>query len=264
MPDKLPYLLIIPHSGLDIPEELSGYENVSHHNIFFDSDAGADLIFHAESQVLKIISTNISKLFVDVDRDFRLVSPLTDDGVIKTRTSMNRDVFKSNCHPDEIAIANILNRYYSPFHEEIRNSIKKIKFKAIIECHTHMAVGPENSPDRGMPRPLVMTAYTDSTVKQTAPADMAIDLAGIIGRNLSKEGETVSDIYRIYDHDSRGFIMKHYSNTGIPVLNLSVSRSLFLNEKYFNLEKMEIDVSRISRITELVFNGLQKFYRKYS
>ena len=36
MPEKLPFLIIIPHGGLDIPEELYGYENVSPLNIFFE------------------------------------------------------------------------------------------------------------------------------------------------------------------------------------------------------------------------------------
>jgi formiminoglutamase len=265
MAEKLPFLIIIPHSGLDIPEELYGYENVSPLNIFFEADAGAESIFSFNDSVLKKISTPVSKVFVDVDREFKMLAPVTNDGVIKSRTSMNREVFKTDCYPDEIAISNILNRYYFPFHESIRTSIKQMKFRAIIECHTHMPVGPANSPDRGMPRPLVITGYTvdtDSGVKQTASADMSIELASAVGKNLSREGETVSEIFRVSDHDSKGFIMKNYSLSGIPVLSLSISRSLFLNENYFNLEKMIIDEQRLNKISSLVKSGLEKFYRK--
>jgi len=265
MAEKLPFLIIIPHSGLNIPEELYSYENVSPLNIFFESDAGAEAIFSLKDSVLKSISTPVSKIFVDMDREYKKLAPVTNDGVIKSITSMNRDVFKTDCYPDEIAISNILNRYYFPFHESIRNSIKEMKFKAILECHTHMPVGPPNSPDKGMPRPLVITGYTVDTksgVKQTAPADMAIELATELAKNLSKEGETVSDIFRVSDHDGKGFIMKNYSISGIPVLNLSISRSLFLNENYFNLEKMIIDPGRLHRISMLVKAGLEKFYRK--
>ena len=265
MTEKLPFLIIIPHSGLNIPEELFGYENVSPLNIFFESDAGADSIFTADDYVLNTVSSTVSKIFVDMDREYKLLSPVTPDGVIKSRTSMNREVFKTDCYPDEIAISNILNRYYFPFHELIRNSIKDMKFKAIIECHTHMPVGPANSQDKGMPRPLVITGYTvdtDSGVKQTAPVDMAMELASSVAKNLSKEGETVTDIFRVSDHDYKGFIMKNYSLSGIPVLNLSISRSLFLNEEYFNLERMIIDDRRLQKIGTLVKSGLEKFYRK--
>jgi len=265
MTEKLPFLIIIPHSGLEVPEELSGYENVSPLNIFFEADAGAESIFSFYDSVLKTISSPVSKIFVDMDREYKLLSPVTADGVIKSKTSMNREVFKTDCYPDEIAISNILNRYYFPFHESIRNSFKEFNFKAIIECHTHMPVGPANSQDKGMPRPLVTTSYTvdtDSGVKQTASADMAIELAAAVAKNLSREGETVSDIFRVSDHEGKGFIMKNYSLSGIPVLRLSISRSLFLNENYFNLERMTIDERRLYRISTLVKSGLEKFYRK--
>ena len=265
MTDKLPILLIIPHSGIAVPEELFGYENVSPLNIFFESDAGAGSVFSIGDTVLKTISSDVSKIFVDMDREYKQLFPVTSDGVIKSKTSMNREIYKNGCYPDEIAISNILNRYYFPFHESIRNSIKSMNFEAIIECHTHMPVGPANAPDKGMPRPLVITGYTvdsDSGVKQTASADMAIELASSIAKVLSKEGNTVSDIFRVSDHDSKGFIMKNYSISGIPVLNLSISRSFFLNEEYFNLEKMIIDTARLQKISSLVKSGLEKFYRK--
>jgi len=265
MTEKLPFLIIIPHSGLSIPEELFGYENLSPLNIFFEADAGAGEIFSLNDSIFKIISTPISKIFVDPDREFKQLFPVTNDGVIKSKTSMNRDVFRRDCYPDEIAISNILHRYYFPFHESIRNSIKDMKFKAILECHTHMPVGPANSPDKGKPRPLVITGYTvdtDSGVKQTASADMAMELASSVAKSLSKEGETVSDIFRVSDHDSKGFIMKNYSLSGIPVLSLSISRSLFLNENYFNLEKMIIDDQRLNKISGLVQSALEKFHRR--
>ena len=265
MTEKLPFLLIIPHCGLDIPEELYGYENVSPLNIFFESDAGAKSIFSIEETVMKTVSTSISKIFVDMDREYKLLSPVTHDGVVKSKTSMNREVFIKDCYPDEIAISNILDRYYFPFHESIRNAIKEMKFKAIIECHTHMPVGPVNSPDRGMPMPLVITGHTadtDSGIKQTAPPGMALELASSVAKNLSKEGETVTDIFKVSDHENRGFIMKNYSLTGIPLLNLSISRSLFLNENYFDLEKMVIDSRRLKKISALVNAGFEKFYKK--
>lgn len=265
MTEKIPFLMIIPHGGINIPEELFGYENLSPLNIFFESDAGAEEIFSLKNSIEKIISTPVSKIFVDPDREYKQLFPLTTDGVIKSKTSTNRDVFKSECYPDDIAISNILNRYYFPFHKSIRNSFIETDFKAIIECHTHMPVGPANSPDKGKPRPLVITEYTidtDSGVKQTATVDMASELASSVAKNLSKEGETVSEIFRVSDHDSKGFIMKNYCKSGIPLLNLSISRSLFLNEKYFNLEKIIIDNQRLNKISGLVESAIERFYRK--
>jgi formiminoglutamase len=265
MTKKLPFLLIIPHGGLNLPEELCGFENVSPINIFFESDAGANSIFSIEHSVYKTIATNISKLFVDVDREYMQLSPITYDGVIKSKTSMNLEVFKDDCYPDEIAISNILKRYYKPFHDSIKAAIKDFNFKAIIECHTHAAVGPKNAQDSGRPRPLVITGYTaetDSGTEHTASAEMAMELANTVSKNLSKEGDTVSDIFRVSKHYSNGFIAKNYGLSELPLLTLSISRSLFLNEAFFDLEKMKINDKRLHTISSLIKSSLEKFYSR--
>lgn len=265
MPAKIPILTVIPHAGLLVPEELSGHEEVTPFNIFFESDSGADVLFSAGSDAGSVIKSDVSRLFVDMDREFRMLYPATDDGVIKAKTSMNRSVFKDGCYPDEIAISNILKRYYFPFHEKIRNTLKDYEVTFIIECHTHTAVGPENSPDSGRPRPLVMTEYTadkNDVIAKTASPDMAMNLASIMGRLFSGEGDTVAGDYRVSGNSS-GYIMKNYGTKGIPTLRLSLSRSLFLNDRYFDLEGLKIDSRRMSRLNEIYNTGLERFINKY-
>ena len=265
MSAKLPFLIITPHAGRNIPEELSGHENVTPFNIFFESDSGADLMFSASDSVESVAYADISRLFVDVDREFRMLHPATGDGVIKTRTSMNKAVFMENCYPDEIAISNILKRYYFPFHEKIRNTIKTGRIGMIIECHTHLPVGPDNSQDRDQPRPLVMTEYTAATddgIVKTASPDMAMELASIMGKIFSGEGDTVAGDFRVSGNSS-GYLMKNYGTRGIPMLRISVSRSLFLNDRFFDLETLKIDSRRMSRLKEMFVSGLSKFSAKY-
>ncbi len=265
MSPKIPVLIVIPHAGLTIPEELSGYEDVTAFNIFFESDSGADVLFSAKADAGSVIKSEISRLFVDMDREFRMLYPSTDDGVIKARTSMNRSIFRNGCYPDEIAISNILKRYYFPFHEKIRNTLKENEIGFILECHTHTAVGPDNSSDRGRPRPLVMTEYTadnNDAFKKTASPDMAMDLASIMGRLFSGEGDTVAGDFRISGNSS-GYLMKNYGTKGIPMLRISLSRSLFLNDRYFDLEELKIDSRRLSRLNEIFITGLERFLNKY-
>jgi len=117
-----------------------------------------------------------------------------------------------------------------------------------------------------MPRPLVITGYTietDSEIKHTASKEMAAELASITAKNLSKEGDTVSDIYRVSDHYSNGFILKNYILSGLPILSLSISRSLFLNESFFDLETLQIDDKRLQAISSLIKSSLEKFYSEF-
>ena len=265
MSRRLPLLLIIPHGGREIPDELSGYENVSAADIFFESDAGAEIIFNTETAMERPVSTSVSKLFVDPDREFSQLHPVTTDGVIKMRTSMNREVFRKNCYPDEIAISNILDRYYFPFHESVREAVNRRKIKMLIECHTHAAVGPLNSTDAGMPRPLVITSYAThqgSDAGGISGADAARDLAAITGRLMMKEGDTVAEKFRAEAAETGGCIMKLYGKS-IPVIRLSVSRALFLNDRDFNLGELTIDRARLLRLGSIISSGLEKFYSKF-
>lgn len=265
MTRKLPLLIIIPHSGLIIPEELSGYDAPSPLELFFESDGGADRIFNFGSSVSSVVHTEISRLFVDTDRSFKSLYPLTEDGVIKKSTSMNRPVFKKNYYPDEIAISNILKRYYTPFHQSIKKSIEEDSPRIILECHTHMSVGPANSPDKGMPRPLVITGYTGSygaELFRTATADMALDLASIMGKSLEKEGDTVTSSYSLDNKNNSGYLLNTYGRGNIPMLYLSISRSLFLTDRYFDIKGIRMDMKRLEKLRNIIFTALEKLYKR--
>jgi len=261
---KLPILLIIPHGGYGIPEEFTGYYSLTPSELFFESDGGADKIFNFREKVNSIVNTEISRLFVDMDRNYKDVYPVTKDGVIKKSTSMNRPVFMGKYYPDEIAISNILKRYYYPFHQNIKKAIED-RPSLIIECHTHMPVGPANAPDRGMPRPLVITGYTADNreeLARTATADMALGLASLMGKALEKEGDTVTSSYSLDNKHNTGFIMNTYGRNEIPMLYVSISRSLFLTDRYFDIKGMRIDIKRLDRLNNIVYGVIENFLKK--
>ena len=266
MSRSLPLLLVTPHGGCEVPDELAGYEDVDRSDIFFESDAGANRIFGIDYTSEPPVFTAISKLFVDPDREYSQLHPVTADGVIKLKTSMNRNVFKRNCYPDEIAISNILNRYYFPFHESVRGAVNRKRIKFVIECHTHAAVGPPNSEDAGMPRPLVVTGYAAKVPagpgKNSVP-EMAADLAALIGRLMLKEGDTVAERFSVVHGRQGGCIMNLYGSAA-PVFYLSVSRALFLNDRYFSLNDLNIDRDRLDRLGGIIRSGLEKFCSRFT
>ncbi|HOK01877.1 MAG TPA: N-formylglutamate amidohydrolase [Spirochaetota bacterium] len=264
MSQKLPVLVIIPHGGISIPEELMGYESLNSFNLFFESDAGAIDIFSLDDYLCGVIYSNISRLFVDMDREFTELYPNTEDGVIKTKTLTGANIFLEGCYPDEIAISNILKRYYFPFHERVRNTIKDNDIRLILECHTHTPVRLKYGPGRDEPNPLVLVSYTANTksgLKKTASFEKASDLASIMGKIFSGEGDTVAGNFKIWDN-SGGYIMRNYGTRGIDMLNISLSRSLFLTDNFFDLDNLTIDSKRLLYIKELFFEGLKKFFKR--
>ena len=122
---KIPVLIIIPHGGTKIPEELSGYERLNDFDLLHESDACANEIFSFRDEAGALVDTYISRLFVDMDRDPLSLPAMDGDGMLKKRTSQGTDVFDEGTFPDEIAIAALVRRYHVPFHDTVAKVLKQ-------------------------------------------------------------------------------------------------------------------------------------------
>lgn len=265
MKARLPILIIIPHGGQAVPDELSGYEQIDRFGIFIESDTCANELFAFEDVVAKI-DTYISRLFVDLDRSPLMIPPVSSDGVIKKETLCGRRIFKEGVFPDEIAITNILKRYYLPFHETIAKIIDSGELKLIIECHTMMPVGPRNSFDAGRPRPLItveniINRNGDSLL--TCPIELARSFITVLNKRFNNEDNTIAGRLSLNKQRSMGYILEKYGLGEIPMLRLSISRSLFLNDNYFNYDYLEVDALRIDELKEKIWSAIDKFVSKH-
>lgn len=264
MKTKLPILIIIPHGGREVPDELSGYEQIDEFGIFIESDAYANRLFNFEDAAVKT-DTNISRLFVDVDRP-SLTSHDYPDGIIKKESLNGRKIFKESIFPDVIAISNIIRRYYQPFHDSIRNAIHNGEIKLIIECHTMMPVGPRYAKDAGRPRPII---NVENIIKneirtiRTCPTESAENFLSCFKKYFNNEEFTVSEKFSINKPDSTGYILQTYGQNKIPMLKLSISTSLYLNDKYFNYDNLAVDNARIEELRKKILAGIEKYSEKY-
>ena len=107
--------------------------------------------------MVKKIDTGISHMFVDLDMPSSMVPPKSSHGIMKTESISGKKIFREDIFPDQVALSNILKRYYSPFHNTIKKIIATGEIKFIIECHTMMPVGPRNSFDAGKPRQTLLS-----------------------------------------------------------------------------------------------------------
>lgn len=260
---RLPVLIIIPHGGQMIPDELSGYEQIDRFGVFIDSDSCANQLFNFTDAAEKI-DTYISRLFVDTDRSPLALPARTSDGVIKKESISGRKIFEGKAFPDNIAISNILRRYHFPFHEEIRKFIKNCGIKFILECHTMMPVGQRNAPDSGSPRPLVSVSNISEdkcNAALTCPDRLARAFLERFSRPFSNENYTVASKLKI-SKEPGGYIMEKYGTGNIPMLRLSVSTSLFLNDEYFNYDYLTVDENRIDDLRQKIWTAIEGFVTK--
>ncbi len=265
MSSKLPILVIIPHGGYNIPDELSDYAVVDKFELFMNADTCANEIYDFSDRVSAYMNTYISRLFIDLDRNFTDLPPSNPDGVIKKKTMNKRNVFPEKIFPDEIAISNILNRYYFPFHDTIEKIMTTGQIKLILECHTMPAIGPAISSDPGSPRPIFsienMISSKDRIVS-TCSDNLASDLINRLKKSFTRESETVTGKIKLNHRKIKGHILEKYGTKKIPMLRISLSRSLFLNERYFSYDYMRVDELRIRRIRLSIWEAVEKFFKK--
>lgn len=262
---KLPILIIIPHGGRTVPDEMSGHEQIDELGIFIESDAYANDLFNFQD-VYTTASTHISRLFIDPDRPDTMLPPNFTDGVIKKESQGGRKIFKEKIFPDEIAIRNILNRYYMPFHKLIQEAISNGRIKLIIECHTMMPVGPRRAQDAGQPRPLINVENTIKTgirTMRTCPAETIDNFISCIKKYFNNEDCTVSEKFSINNPLTGGYILETYGQNRIPMLRFSISTSLYLNDKYFDYDSLIVDNLRIKELNGRILSGIEKFASKY-
>jgi N-formylglutamate amidohydrolase len=267
MENKLPILIIIPHGGYTVPEELAEHIHVDKFDILFSSDTCANELFSFDSDVLAKVDTHISRLFVDVDRPHTMIPPRYADGVIKKETFNGKVLFNDDVFPDELATKNILKRYHTPFHQTIDKILRTGEIKLIIECHTMMPVGSRGTPDSGKPRPIFTVGNyfkENNVIKKTCDDRIAAAFLNGMKRSFADERITVAERFSLNKPPFNGYILGKYGAGKIPMLRFLLSRALFFNEEHFNYDYLKVDELRINQLRGKILTGIQRFYSKFS
>ncbi|TAL34451.1 MAG: hypothetical protein EPN93_12060 [Spirochaetes bacterium] len=260
-----PIAIIIPHGGYAVPEELAGIHALEPFDLFFEADSCARDIFRLADGLCERFETDISRVFMDVDRPPMDLPPRTADGVIKIETPTGRSVYPEGVFPDEIAIANMLRRYYFPFHTAIEKAVSSKRVRLILDCHTMMPVGPEHSVDAGSPRPLFSVQNLSGGAgggDRTAPDRLAEALLENLQKSFGAETGTVAKRFTLNAPVFPTYTAGRYGTGRVPVLRLSVSRALFLTDRYFNYERMKVDAARLDAIRARLESAITRFMEK--
>ncbi|MGB2806772.1 MAG: N-formylglutamate amidohydrolase [Sedimentisphaerales bacterium] len=151
---KLPILISVPHAGLEIPSEVRAYNLLTQKEIIEDADDGASEIYAIESHVQVYVTTDIARVFVDMNRS---ENDRTRDGVVKTHTCWDVPIYNNPLPVDLIEL--MIKKYHRPYHKKLTDSSSGVKYG--IDCHTMADIGPPISPDPGQKRPLVCLSNAD-------------------------------------------------------------------------------------------------------
>ncbi|MFZ1898449.1 N-formylglutamate amidohydrolase [Methanoregula sp.] len=227
---KYPFLISIPHGGIEIPTEVAGRFALSEKEIFWYCDPSTRVLFDFGRSAEVSIDTNISRMVIDLNRPPLPLPPKDPDGIIKVRTVDGRPVYRPGQMPDLPLIHQLMMKWYFPYHQRIDELIDQYPVSIAFDCHSMLPYGSTEQNDAGKRRPLICLGnYGDDNGRPkqgsltTCPPDWIVFLAESFREEFSGTGEVA-----INTPFSGGFISNaHYWRKGIPWIQIEVNRALY-------------------------------------
>ncbi len=259
---RYPFLISVPHGGIEVPPEVSGRLALGSGELSWYCDPGTRTLFDFGTTVEVFIDTPVSRMVVDLNRPPLPLPPHDPDGIIKVRTIDGRSVYLPGQFPDIALIHQLLMKWYFPFHQQVDDLIDRHGVAIAFDCHSMLPVGSREQKDAGSPRPLICLGNNgDSRGRPrknsiaTCPVSWVTSLADAFREEFSLDREVA-----INNPFSGGFISNaHYWRKGVPWVQVEINRSLYEpGEKTGN--DGEDSYRNILRLREKIWMALTCFW----
>jgi len=229
-PVKYPFLISIPHGGVEVPAEVADRIALSDRELHWYCDPATRSLFDFSQSVEATIDTPVSRMIIDLNRPPLPLPPKDPDGIIKVRTIDGRKVYLPGHLPDLPFIHRLMIKWYFPYHQRIDELIDRYPVRIAFDCHSMLPYGSPEQSDAGKRRPLIclgnygdLNGHAKPGSITTCPADWIVRLAGEF-----REEFPGADAVAINTPFSGGFISNaHYWRKGIPWIQIEVNRALY-------------------------------------
>jgi len=226
---KYPFLISIPHGGVEVPAEVANRIALSLQEIRWYCDPATRTLFDFGRSVEASIDTPISRMVIDLNRPPLPLPPKDPDGIIKVLTFDGRDVYLPGQLPDLPFIHRLMMKWYFPYHQRIDELIDRYPVRMAFDCHSMLPCGSAEQSDAGKSRPLICLGnYGNEEGRAkpgsitTCPADWIVNLADAFREEFSGADVGINTPF------SGGFISNaHYWRKGIPWIQIEVNRILY-------------------------------------
>lgn len=252
-----PLILTVPHAGRIIPRNFIKNTNMTEDELRGNEDLFVDeLIAPLKDKGLAILSLNISRAFIDVNRDKIELDPsMYDDypqnqiaaqnnrcrfglGLIHRINAHNKPIYQGLLSYNEVKarIENVYNVYHKRLQQLISACLKKFGYCFVLDCHSMPSKICEIIPN--CPK---IDFCLGNLFGKSCPASLTDQLE----KNLTDKGyHVVANLPY-----SGAFTTFNYCQPRRKVytLQLEINRGLYANEqelgKNANFQKVSIDIS---------------------
>jgi len=255
---KLPVLISIPHGGHLIPDSLKENIMLSSLDLLDDSDAFTQDIYDIGNSAEYVFKTDIARAIIDLNRSVDQYPPEYPDGVIKSHTCYDKQIYKMGMEPDENKKKQLIHSYYLPYHDNIKRALAEKRIALALDCHSMAAIGPTNSKDKGGKRPLMCLG---NVWGQTCSKLLIKRISNCFCCSF---GFKSSDI-QINQPFAGGYITQTYGKKSIiPWIQVEISRELYLSQQYFNRQTLQMmDNKRLNELNQMFQTGLELFFNTF-
>lgn len=253
---KLPVLLSIPHGGMEMPLELKDHCCITRKDLFEDIDAFVQEIYNINESVECVITSNIARTFVDLNRSLQDLPPKNPDGLIKSCTCYEKSIYYKGKEPDQLTVQQLIQKYYLPYHRQIQKNIRDLDLQLCLDCHSMAGFAPDISPDGNKKkRPMFCLSNQDG---KTSSQYMIELLASCISESFDITRKEIS----INDPFHGGYITKTYGNNPFPWIQIEMNRDMYLSEVWFDMDSLSVEPERIAKLNKQFKNCLNLFFSK--
>ena len=265
---RLPVLVSVPHGGWRVAPEIAEIWALSRQDAFHDGDPCTADIYDFSDRVDAQLVMEYYRAVIDLNRREDDIAPENPDGVVKSHTCYNVEVYEPGRFPEPDLQETLLRRYYRPFHRDLDRIMQRQDLKLGVDCHSMAAVSPPIEKDAGTPRPLICLGNLGDAEglpcepfgRITAPPELLLFMRDEFRQVLAHEDVDleIPDVAAVNLPFSGGYITQRVGGGGIPFVQIEMSRALYLTKPYFDEATLEVEASRIRDLNTKVFRVLQR------
>jgi N-formylglutamate deformylase len=268
---KEPIVVSVPHGGWKVAEDLKEIWALTDKKAFHDGDAFTARIYDFSDRVQEQLVMEYYRAVIDLNRAPDDSAPANPDGVIKSHTCYNEEVYKPDCLPAGDFKDLLLEKYYAPYHQALERALGRDGIRLGVDCHSMAAVSPPIEKDAGTPRPLICLGnlgdnrgeITEEFGRVTCPPDLVNFMADQFTEVFQHEDVEleVPGIATMNVPFNGGYITRQTGAGAPPFVQIEMSRVLYLSKPRFDDRTLEIDDRRVKDLNAKVWKVLEKTVR---
>lgn len=262
MNEKYPFLITVPHGGLEVPFEVRDLLALSSEELRFFSDPATGTLYDYGNRAAGFVEGSVSRMIVDLNRPPYHLAPQYPDGVVKSKTLFGGPVYRGGSVPDIMLVHGLLMRHFFPFQEKIDRFLDEREIRIAFDCHTMLGYGPPLKVDAGKERPLICLGNNGDYTGDPRPGKLVTCSPAWIRRlaELFREEFPGGEV-AINNPYAGGFIsIAHYWHRGVPWIQVELNRSLYESGERDDPVPGVIDIPRVIELRETIWSVMTAFW----